>query len=511
MFDEYFEVRLEKANKLREAGVNPFALRFLHGTRIPVGDALANLKLADDGAPEQGQVFAICGRVERLNNMGKSMFLHVSDETGRVQIHVKKNVAGDDGWLVAENLDYGDIIGVVGEAFRTRTGEITLAVSKLQILTKALRPMPIVKKETLEDGTEVVHGAFKDTETRYRKRYLDLNVNKDSMERFRVRTRLISFIRRTLDEKGFFEVETPMMHSIPGGAKAKPFITKHNALDMNLYLRIAPELFLKRLIVGGFEKVYEINRNFRNEGISTRHNPEFTMMELYEAYSDFYKIADLTEEIVAGAAEFVLGTTTVQYGEWKLDFKRPLKRAKYTDLFREYVGISFDNEAAVIEKAKAHELYSPKLEYEVIANELFEEFVEPRLINPTFVTHYPTAISPLAKRCDDNPDFVERFELFAAGMELANAFSELNDPVDQRGRFTKQVQSKDEEAPTEVDEDYLEALEYGMPPAGGLGVGIDRLTMVLTGCTSIRDVVLFPLLKKVEGAPAGGETKEAKE
>jgi lysyl-tRNA synthetase class 2 len=378
---------------------------------------------------------------------------------------------------------------VKGFLFRTKTNELTIDIEDFTLLSKSLRPLP-----------EKWHG-LTDVELRYRQRYLDLIVNPDVRKVFLVRTKIVQAIRRFLNERGYIEVETPMMQSIPGGATAKPFKTHHNALDMDLFLRLAPELYLKRLLVGGFERVYEINRNFRNEGISTRHNPEFTMLEFYTAYADYRVLMDMTEQMISSIAQEVLGKTEVEYEGHLINLSPPWKRITYFDALRE-AGVSED---VLNDGVKARE-YAKKLGAHLtggeplgkVLNEIFEALVEPKLIQPTFITDYPTDISPLSKKRDDNPNFVERFELFVVGRELANAFSELNDPVDQKERFLKQVsegEAGDEEA-HQMDDDFIRALEYGMPPAAGEGIGIDRLVMLLTGASSIRDVILFPQMKK---------------
>ena len=383
----------------------------------------------------------------------------------------------------------GDIVGAEGDVFRTRTGEISIKVVEVEFLTKALRPLP-----------EKWHG-LKDVEIRYRQRYLDLIVNPDVQRAFLVRSRMIQALRRTLDSRGFLEVETPMMHPIPGGAAAKPFVTHHNALDMKLYMRIAPELYLKRLIVGGFEKIYELNRVFRNEGISIKHNPEFTLLELYQAFADYETVMKLTEEVIASVAQEVLGTTQITYQGQAIDLTPPWRRITMADAVKQYSGVDFSVIHTVEEARKAADSigvhYEPSHGVGGILNVIFEEKAEEHLVQPTFIVRYPTEISPLAKRCQDDPEFTDRFEGFIFSREIANGFSELNDPIDQKERFLGQVaqrESGDSEAHM-MDEDFVTALEYGMPPTGGLGIGIDRLAMFLTDSYSIRDVILFPHMR----------------
>ena len=431
----------------------------------------------------------IAGRIIAMRSFGKAGFSHIQDGSGKMQIYFQKNTLGDERYTLFKKLDIGDFIGVKGHLFRTKTGELTLDVTGFTLLSKSLRPLP-----------EKWHG-LTDVELRYRQRYVDLIVNPEVKKVFILRTKIIQAIRNFLNERGYLEVETPMMQTIPGGANARPFETHHNALDMDLFLRIAPELYLKRLLVGGFEKVYEINRNFRNEGISTRHNPEFTMLEFYTAYADYWVLLEMTELMISTVTQEVLGTTNVEFEGQTINLSPPWKRLTYLDSLRE-AGIAEDvltNADKAFEAAK-------KLGADVkvgeplgkLLNGIFEALVEPKLVQPTFITDYPTDISPLSKKRDDNPAFVERFELFVMGREIANAFSELNDPIDQKERFLKQVSEReagDEEA-QHMDEDFIRALEYGMPPAAGEGIGIDRLVMLLTGSSSIRDVILFPQMKK---------------
>ncbi len=416
-------------------------------------------------------------------------FLEFQDETGKIQIYVKRDVLGQEQFSIFKKLDIGDIAGFTGGMFRTKTGELTLGALEMKLIAKSFRPLP-----------EKFHG-LTDVEQRYRQRYVDLIVNPEVRETFRKRVEIIRLVRNFLIERGFIEVETPMMHSIPGGATAKPFKTHHNALSMDLFLRIAPELYLKRLLVGGFERVFEINRNFRNEGLSTRHNPEFTMLEFYQAFATYHDLMDLTEEMISLIASEVNNTMTIKYQGKDVDLTPPWKRYTMDQALTEVAGIDtaiLKNPEKIILLAKEKEIELKPLDGPGKAKmELFELLVEEKLVNPTFVTEYPTEVSPLARRNKDNPDVTDRFELFITGREIANAFSELNDPVDQRQRFEKQIaeQAENEEVASVLDEDFIRALEYGMPPAAGEGIGIDRLVMLLTDSPSIRDVILFPHLR----------------
>ncbi|MCD6389693.1 MAG: lysine--tRNA ligase, partial [Desulfobulbaceae bacterium] len=432
---------------------------------------------------------SIAGRIVGLRKFGKAAFLHLQDETGRMQVYVKRDTVGVENYLIFKKLDIGDIAGFTGSLFRTKTGEVTIQAASFKHITKSLRPLP-----------EKFHG-LTDVEIRYRQRYVDLIVNPEVRETFRKRVEIIRLIRHFLTNRGFMEVETPMMHPIAGGATAKPFQTHHNALDMTLYLRIAPELYLKRLLVGGFEKVFEVNRNFRNEGLSTRHNPEFTMLEFYQAFATYKDLMDLTEEMVSWIAAEVTGSMLVTYQEQEVDLSPPWKRYTMDEALVEVGGLDQD---ILNDSDKVMQLAREKgIELEPMAgagkakSELFELLVEEKLIDPTFITAYPTEISPLARRNDDNPEVTDRFELFITGREIANAFSELNDPVDQRERLEKQIaeRGEDEEIFPVLDEDFLRALEYGMPSAAGEGIGIDRLVMLLTDSPSIRDVIFFPHLR----------------
>ena len=438
----------------------------------------------------EGQEVSIAGRLMSKRVMGKASFSHVQDQQGQIQIYVRRDDLGDEPYAFFKKMvDVGDIVGVAGKVFKTQKGEVSIHVERLELLSKSLKVLP-----------EKYHG-LKDVELRYRQRYLDLIVNPEVKDTFIKRTQIISEVRCVLDSKGFLEVETPVLHAQAGGASARPFITHHNSLDIDMYMRIALELHLKRLIVGGFERVYEIGRVFRNEGIDIRHNPEFTLLELYQAYTDVYGMMDITEEIFRSVAHKVCGSGQVRYGELEVDFDQPFERISMVDAVKKYVGVDF-TQVETLEQARAlareyHIEYEERHGKGDILNLFIEEFVEEKLQQPTFLMNHPVDISPLAKRCPDKPDYTERFELFIGGAEYANAFSELNDPIDQRKRFEHQAELKaagDEEA-TGVDEDFLNALEYGMPPTGGLGIGMDRMIMLMTNSASIRDVLLFPAMK----------------
>lgn len=483
--EELNELMLSRRDKLAAImakGIEPFG-RHYQSTH----HAQEVVSLFDD---LEGKVVRVSGRIVAVRGHGKAGFANIRDMSGQVQLYFRQDVLGDEAYDLVHQFDLGDIIGAEGEVFRTRTGEVSIKVLQVDFLTKSLRPLP-----------EKWHG-LKDVEIRYRQRYLDLIVNPDVQRTFLVRSKMIQALRRTLDERGFLEVETPMMHPIAGGAAAKPFITHHNALDMKLFLRIAPELYLKRLIVGGFEKIYELNRVFRNEGISIKHNPEFTLLELYQAYGDYETVMKLTEEVIAAVATEVLGTTRITYQGKEIDLTPPWRRITMVDAVKQYSGIDFSGIDSVEEARKAAD--SIGVHYEktqgvgAILNAVFEDKVEEHLLQPTFIVRYPTEISPLAKRCQDDPQFTDRFEGFIFCREIANGFSELNDPIDQKERFLAQVaqrESGDSEAHM-MDEDFVTALEYGMPPTGGLGIGIDRLAMFLTDSYSIRDVILFPHMRQ---------------
>ncbi|MHC4558924.1 MAG: lysine--tRNA ligase [Planctomycetota bacterium] len=470
--------RQEKLSRIKELGIEPYGNRY--DDAEPAEDIKSRFK---DG--DQTQRAKCAGRIVLLRDIGKLIFITLRDRGGTIQIGLSKKLLGEQ-WQLAKLLDLGDIIGTGGQLGKTKTGEITIWADNIVLLSKCLLPPP-----------EKFHG-LSDIDQRYRLRYVDLWANPEVMERFKKRSAIVATIREFLKSRGFLETETPMMQTIAGGAAAKPFVTHHNSLDMDLFLRISPELFLKRLLVGGMEKVFEINRNFRNEGLSRQHNPEFTMLEVYEAYADYNAMMDLTEQIISLCVEKYCSSKHVQFGELTIDFTRPWRRAKYAELLKEYSGCDIDDIKAVRAKARELELDEADMDDAVVINEVFESTVEDNLIAPTFVIDYPAELCPLTRRKKDNPDFAERFELYIARMELANAYTELNDPAKQYENFLIQLRGQEESMAT-MDEDFITALKYGMPPAGGLGIGIDRLVMVLTGAASIRDVVLFPLLRPAKG------------
>jgi lysyl-tRNA synthetase class 2 len=486
--NEIVDQRRIKLNDLREQGQNPFANGFsIDATGKDV--LLAHADHDKEALESIETVYHVAGRIMAKRDFGKAAFIQIQDRTGRLQIYVAKNQVGEESFKLFRKFDLGDIVGLAGRPFRTKTDELSLRAESIQLLTKALQPLP-----------EKWHG-LTDVETRYRQRYLDLIVNKDVRDVFRKRSQIVSLIRDYMVARDYLEVETPMMQPIAGGATAKPFTTHHNTLKMDLFLRIAPELYLKRLVVGGFERVFEINRNFRNEGISIQHNPEFTMMEFYQAYATYEDLMDLTEDLICHLAEQVVGSLQFKYGERDVDLSRPWQRLTVRDAVLEYGDIS----EADIDAPDKLLAYADKLGLELdkstgygkVLMEVFDAVAEPELWQPTFITQYPTEVSPLSRKNDQNPDVVDRFELFVVGRELANAFSELNDPDDQRERFVKQLAEKeagDEEAHA-MDEDYIRALEYGLPPTAGEGIGIDRLVMLLTNSQSIRDVILFPQMR----------------
>lgn len=475
--DKFQQQRQQKLERIKELNIDPY------GGRFDGSQYAADIK-ADFVDDKEGQSGCAAGRIVLLRDIGKLIFITLRDSSGTIQLGLSKKILAEQ-WDFVKLLELGDIIGARGQLSRTRTGEITIWSEEVTILSKALLQPP-----------EKFHG-LSDVDLRYRQRYVDLWANPEVMERFTKRSDMIATIRAFLQEKGFREVETPMMQSIAGGAAAKPFVTHHNALDMDMFLRIAPELFLKRLLVGGMEKVFEVNRNFRNEGLSTRHNPEFTMLELYQAYADYNIMMDITEELTCTLIEKHCDGSELEFGDMKINFARPWRRAKYADLLKEHAGCSIDDIDAVRAKAKTLGIEATNMDDAVVINEVFEETVEDNLIDPTFVIDYPAALCPLTKRSKENPEYAERFELFVAKMELANAYTELNDPAVQEANFLQQLKGQEETMAT-MDDDFINALKYGMPPAGGLGVGIDRLVMLLTGATSIRDVILFPLLKPIE-------------
>ncbi|ERI08736.1 lysine--tRNA ligase [Aneurinibacillus aneurinilyticus ATCC 12856] len=501
---ELEQIRREKLHTLRENGVDPFGKKFERShTAKEIIDTYGELE--KERLDEQGIKVSIAGRMMAKRGQGKAGFAHLQDQSGRIQIYVRQDQIGEQAYNMFKLCDIGDILGVTGIIFKTKTGETSVKAQEVTLLGKSLRPLP-----------EKFHG-LKDVETRYRKRYLDMIMNPNVKDTFIARSLILQSMRRYLDERGYLEVETPTMHSIPGGAAARPFVTHHNALDMRLYMRIATELHLKRLIVGGLEKVYEIGRIFRNEGISTRHNPEFTSIELYEAYADYKDIMRLTEELVAHIAQDVFGTTLFNYQGHEVELKPQWKRIHMVEAIKEVTGVDFwpqmsDEEA--VELAKKHNVpVPPGAKYGHIVNEFFEHFVEEKLIQPTFIYGHPVEVSPLAKKNEEDLRFTDRFELFIVGREHANAFTELNDPIDQRQRFEAQLLEREagnDEAHM-MDEDFLESLEYGMPPTGGLGIGIDRLVMLLTDSPSIRDVLLFPLMRERTVAEEEAEEEATEE
>jgi len=486
--NEQMLVRRGKLNDYLEKGLDPFGSKFerTHLAKDIIEKFESSSKEELEEVKEEATV---AGRVMTKRGKGKAGFAHIQDLSGQIQIYVRKDEVGEEAYQVFKSIDLGDIVGVKGEIFRTNMGELSIKVDEFHLLTKSLRPLP-----------EKYHG-LKDVEQRYRQRYLDLITNMESKETFILRSKIIQSMREYLNNHGYLEVETPMMHSIPGGAAARPFVTHHNALDIPLYMRIAIELHLKRLIVGGLEKVYEIGRVFRNEGVSTRHNPEFTMIELYEAYADYHDIMDLTENLVAHIAKDVLGETKISYGEYEVDLEPKWKRIHMVDAVKEETGADFWNKMSDEEARELAKEYGVEVKETMtfghVVNEFFEQKVEETLIQPTFIYGHPVEISPLAKKNKEDERFTDRFELFIVGREHANAFSELNDPIDQRERFEAQVKEREEgnDEAHLMDEDFLEALEYGMPPTGGLGIGIDRLVMLLTNSPSIRDVLLFPQMR----------------
>lgn len=467
--------RIAKIREMQAEGRN------LYGGRYPISGSIKDIK---DGY-EEGKEVCVAGRMMAFRAHGKSIFADLKDSSEKIQIYIRINAVGEDEFAFFKKLDIGDIVGVKGELVTTRTGEITVKVDSFELLSKIVQVLP-----------EKYHG-LKDIEARYRHRYIDMIANDDSRQKLMTRSKVISFIRRFLEDRGFMEVETPTLQEIAGGAKAEPFVTHHNSLHMDLFLRIAPELYLKKLLVGGFDRVFEIGKNFRNEGISVRHNPEFTMIELYQSYADYNDMMDLTEEIVSTLVYNLHGTYQIEYGDKKVDFSRPWKRVSFYDALKEKKGVDF-RAVKASEVIKADKSLEGK--YEDDCDEIdfldmaFDEYVQDDLINPTFITDYPVFMTPLAKRKEDDKDLVYRFELFVGGFELANAYSELNDPFDQLERFETQKEELGEDD-KDIDHDFIKALQHAMPPAGGLGIGIDRLVMLLTNSHSIRDVILFPQLK----------------
>ena len=482
---EVLQVRRDKLAKLQEMGRDPF-----HQSRY---DRTSNSMAIKNNFDEmEGKIVKIAGRIMSKRIQGKAGFIDLQDQEGRIQCYVRLDRIGEEEYSIFSTYDIGDIIGLEGEVFKTKKEEISVKANNVVLLTKSLQILP-----------EKYHG-LKDQDLRYRQRYVDLIVNPEVKNAFLIRTKALKALRSFLDERGFLEVETPILNTIAGGANARPSITHHNTLDIPMYLRIANELYLKRLIVGGFDKVYEMGRMFRNEGMSVKHNPEYTAMELYQAYADYTDMMDITENLISHMAEVATGSMVVNYQGTEIDFTPPWKRMTMEECVKQYAGVDFstintDEEALAIAKEKGIEI-TPGMRRGEVINAFFEEFGEDKLIQPTFITHHPVEISPLAKRSVDDPRRTDRFEAFANGWELGNAFSELNDPIDQKGRFMDQLRKKelgDDEA-CDMDEDFINALEVGLPPTGGLGIGIDRTIMLLTNSTTIRDVLLFPTMKPIE-------------
>ncbi len=497
---QFLKQRREKAEALADLGVKLYSNSF--NPKNLVKDILSkDEKLSLEAEDDTRFTYSIAGRILSMRKFGKAAFCHLADSSGQIQVYVKKETVGEEIFTTFKKWDIGDIVGIEGKLFKTKTGELSIAAEKLVMISKSLRPLP-----------EKWHG-LTDVETRYRQRYVDLIVSPEARARFRKRVEIIRLTRDFLNARGFLEVETPMMQPVPGGATAKPFKTHHNALDMDLYLRIAPELYLKRLLVGGFDKVFEINRNFRNEGLSTRHNPEFTMLEFYQAYATYTDLMDLTEELISWLCQEVNGTMEIEYQGAQVNLAPPWNRLTRHEALIDIGKIPAETLAD--EGALFSLVHEKGITLEKTAGagkaktELFELLVEHKLIDPTFITSYPTEVSPLARKNEKNPEVTDRFELFITGRELANAFSELNDPTDQRLRFEKQINERgdDDEIHPVLDEDYIRALEYGMPSAAGEGIGIDRLVMLLTDSPSIRDVIFFPHLKP-EGASGNKDIKK---
>jgi lysyl-tRNA synthetase class 2 len=484
MTTDLLGVRKEKEEYLRSVGIDPYPQE--RGSYIGSNDIQREFGgLSEEEIERKAAIVSFAGRIVAFRDFGKSSFIHVQDRDGKTQVYVRKDILKSPEYAIFKKFDVGDIISAEGRIFKTKTGELTILADQIKLLTKSLRPLP-----------EKWHG-LKDVEERYRKRYVDLIVNQKVRDVFLTRAKIIDTIRAFLVDRDFIEVETPMMQVLPGGAVAKPFKTHHNALGLDLYLRIAPELYLKRLIVGGLERVFEINRNFRNEGISVKHNPEFTMLEFYQAYATYEDLMDLTEEMVSSMVVGLFGTTIVTFSDRQIDFARPWKRITMEQALVEYGGFDSgtigDFDKLMLAGRELGIEGIEKMSKGKIIAEVFEELCEDKLVQPTFITQYPVEVSPLAKRSKERPDVTERFELYVSGMELANGFNELNDPTDQKARFLEQIKEKEEGA--SMDEDYITALEYGLPPTAGEGIGIDRLTMLLTDSQSIREVILFPLLR----------------
>lgn len=496
---EVLQVRRDKLSELQKMGRDPFKISKYDVTHH-------SNEVIDQYDSLEGQRVSLAGRIMSKRIMGKASFMHLQDQNGRIQAYVKRDDIGLDEYKLFKTYDIGDIVGIEGFVFKTKTEEVSVHVEKLVLLSKSLQVLP-----------EKYHG-LKDVDLRYRQRYVDLIVNPEVKDAFLTRTKALKALRSYLDERGFLEVETPILNTIAGGANARPFITHHNTLDIPMYLRIANELYLKRLIVGGFDKVYEMGRMFRNEGMDMKHNPEYTAIELYQAYADYKDMMDITENVISHMAEVATGSMKINYQGTEIDFTPPWKRMTMEECVKEYAGVDFseintDEEALAIAREKGIEI-TPGMRRGEVINAFFEEFGEDKLIQPTFITHHPVEVSPLAKRNVEDPRRTDRFEAFANRWELANAFSELNDPIDQRGRFEDQVRKRelgDDEA-CEMDEDFINALEVGLPPTGGLGIGIDRVIMLLTNSTTIRDVLLFPTMKPLrDGSSEADEEAEKKE
>jgi lysyl-tRNA synthetase class 2 len=487
---ELIQQRRDKLNGLKQSHIQLFPNDFK--VSHTVHDIQTYIENQSKALKDESPIFAVAGRVMAINRFGKAAFIRFKDRSGQLQAYIRKDKIGDDAYDLFKQLDVGDFVGLYGVIFQTKTGEWTLLANEFRLICKTVRPLP-----------EKFHG-LKDPEKRYRRRYLDLIMNVDVRELFIKRSRIVQEIRNFFLDRDFLEVETPMMQPIPGGAEAEPFKTHHNALGMDLYLRIAPELYLKRLVVGGFERVFEINRNFRNEGISTQHNPEFTMLEFYQAYATYTDLMELTERLFAKVAQVVSGSTTISYQGNSIDLAGPWRRISLHSALVDIGGIDpelLNNKEGLLEFAAKNGIKITKTgKLGKIITKLFDAVVEPQLIQPTFIINYPAEVSPLSRRSDEKPHLTERFELFIAGSEIANGFSELNDPLDQRERFIEQVKSREagDEMAHQMDEDYIEALEYGMPPTAGEGIGIDRLVMLMTDATSIREVILFPHMKLKE-------------
>jgi len=484
---ELFQQRIRKLEALKKEGIDPFPNDFkVTHTSKDIRDSFGSM--SEGELKDIKETFSLAGRIMAIRDFGKASFIEIKDRNGKIQAYIQKDTVGTEAFQLFKKFDIGDFIGIEGNIFRTKTGELTIHVQRFRLLVKSLRPLP-----------EKWHGLM-DIEIRYRHRHLDFIANPKVKETFLKRIKIIQKIREFFLERGFYEVETPMLHPIPGGATAKPFRTHHNALNMELYLRIAPELFLKRLVIGGFERIFEINRCFRNEGISTLHNPEFTMLEFYQSYSNYQDMMEMTEQLLCSTVREIHNGLTISYQGREIDFTPPWRRLRFYDALLEYGGFDPDilkEHSKALEAAKGLGLELKKgTSHGRVLAELFKEKVEHHLIQPTFVTHYPTDVSPLSRRNVEDPNLVDRFELFIAGREIANGFSELNDPIDQRERFLQQIKERSDEADSNfIDEDFLYALEFGMPPTAGEGIGIDRLVMLLTDSPSIRDVIFFPLLR----------------